>query len=155
MIEKGATLHCVAISQYCFKIGRLTVPPPIVVGISGFGVSKESPVTMERWGRAKRLRQNGQMRRFLKEGWKGSPSAPAAAAAPVVKATGANGQANGQVSVNGLAVGKELQKKERKGWSDVPLEEQWWRLEPELENRNEQKVQTLRGVRVGFGSWAA
>lgn len=32
----GATLHCVAISQLCFKHGRITVPPGFVLAASGF-----------------------------------------------------------------------------------------------------------------------
>lgn len=32
----GATLHCVAISQLCFKHGRITVPPALVLAASGF-----------------------------------------------------------------------------------------------------------------------
>ncbi|KIM86934.1 hypothetical protein PILCRDRAFT_815390 [Piloderma croceum F 1598] len=32
----GATLHCVIISQLCFKLGRITVPPGLVLAISGF-----------------------------------------------------------------------------------------------------------------------
>jgi len=32
----GATLHCVSISQVCAKIGRITVPPGIVLALSGF-----------------------------------------------------------------------------------------------------------------------
>jgi hypothetical protein len=32
----GATLHCIVISQLCFKLGRITVPPGLVLAISGF-----------------------------------------------------------------------------------------------------------------------
>ncbi|KAG9310777.1 hypothetical protein JVU11DRAFT_8626 [Chiua virens] len=32
----GATLHCVAVAQVCFKWGRLTVPPAIVLASEGF-----------------------------------------------------------------------------------------------------------------------
>ncbi|KZP32714.1 hypothetical protein FIBSPDRAFT_916417 [Athelia psychrophila] len=34
----GATLNCVVISQLCFKHGRITVPPSIVLAASGFSV---------------------------------------------------------------------------------------------------------------------
>jgi len=32
----GATLNCISISQMCFKHGRITVPPGIVLAASGF-----------------------------------------------------------------------------------------------------------------------
>ena len=32
----GALLHCVAVSQLCFKWGRLTVPPAVVLASDGF-----------------------------------------------------------------------------------------------------------------------
>jgi hypothetical protein len=31
----GATLHCVAVSVMCFKMGRITVPPAIVLATEG------------------------------------------------------------------------------------------------------------------------
>ena len=43
----GATLHTIAISQLCFKVGRITVPPQLVLGANGFtgaeGYSITSP----------------------------------------------------------------------------------------------------------------
>jgi len=35
----GATLHCISISQCCFKHGRITVPPAIVLASHGLSVS--------------------------------------------------------------------------------------------------------------------
>ena len=32
----GATLHCITVSQVCFKHGRITVPPGFVLASSGF-----------------------------------------------------------------------------------------------------------------------
>ena len=32
----GAILHCVAVSQVCFKWGRITVPPTVVLASDGF-----------------------------------------------------------------------------------------------------------------------
>lgn len=32
----GATLHCISVSELCFKIGRLTVPPALVLACEGF-----------------------------------------------------------------------------------------------------------------------
>lgn len=43
----GATLHTIVISQLCFKVGRITVPPQLVLGANGFtgaeGYSIASP----------------------------------------------------------------------------------------------------------------
>jgi len=43
----GATLHTIVISQLCFKVGRITVPPQLVLGANGFtgaeGYSVSSP----------------------------------------------------------------------------------------------------------------
>lgn len=43
----GATLHTIVISQLCFKVGRITVPPQLVLGTNGFtgaeGYSMASP----------------------------------------------------------------------------------------------------------------
>lgn len=32
----GATLHCISVSELCFKIGRITVPPAVVFAAEGF-----------------------------------------------------------------------------------------------------------------------
>ncbi|KAF8841336.1 hypothetical protein BDN67DRAFT_534502 [Paxillus ammoniavirescens] len=32
----GPTVHCFSISRVCFKIGRITVPPPVLLGCEGF-----------------------------------------------------------------------------------------------------------------------
>ncbi|KII83759.1 hypothetical protein PLICRDRAFT_46932 [Plicaturopsis crispa FD-325 SS-3] len=39
----GATLHCIALSQLCFKHGRITVPPALVLASNGF--SRPPPST--------------------------------------------------------------------------------------------------------------
>ncbi|KAI0920202.1 hypothetical protein AcW1_002010 [Taiwanofungus camphoratus] len=38
----GATLHCVAVSTVCFKMGRITVPPALVIASDGFSVGPEA-----------------------------------------------------------------------------------------------------------------
>ncbi|KLO12162.1 hypothetical protein SCHPADRAFT_875833 [Schizopora paradoxa] len=73
-------LHCIGISQVCFKIGRITVPPALVLASNGFGLSNE------KWQEIKQLRsrrspdmkaQGGKsgisMRELLKGGWKDVP----------------------------------------------------------------------------------
>lgn len=34
--EDGALIHCIAVSSYCFKHGRVTVPPQVAFAMSGF-----------------------------------------------------------------------------------------------------------------------
>lgn len=34
----GATLHCIAVCELCFKVGRITVPPALVFALDGFSV---------------------------------------------------------------------------------------------------------------------
>lgn len=36
-IPEGATLHAVAVSQYCYKLGRVTIPPRVALIACGFG----------------------------------------------------------------------------------------------------------------------
>lgn len=76
----GATLNCVAISETCFKIGRITVPPSIALvmnGISqpsstGIRYSHENPPPY--WNKVKDLtRDPAAIRAFLTGGWRDVP----------------------------------------------------------------------------------
>ncbi|EMD40440.1 hypothetical protein CERSUDRAFT_111045 [Gelatoporia subvermispora B] len=62
--EDGTVLHCVAISRYCFKMGRITVPPRIVLSICGFGSDRSN------WVRSETMKSQGQLRQFLEGGWR-------------------------------------------------------------------------------------
>ena len=82
----GAILHTIAISRLCFKIGRITVPPAVVLALHGFSkspthgtsYSHENPppsfiqakkiMSKLHGGNTKRLRD------FLKDGWREVPS---------------------------------------------------------------------------------
>ncbi|KAG8960726.1 hypothetical protein FRC03_006229 [Tulasnella sp. 419] len=55
VVPENAVLHCVAISTYCFKIGRITVPPNVAFVGSGFG-SRDR----RRWFRIQNLRFSSQ-----------------------------------------------------------------------------------------------
>lgn len=65
-IPADATLHAVTVSQYCFKHGRVTVPPRVAFIASGFG----DPV---RWERLLEIRKRPdgikEMGRLMKGGW--------------------------------------------------------------------------------------
>ncbi|KAM6491307.1 hypothetical protein JOM56_013546 [Amanita muscaria] len=80
----GAILHAVAVSQGCFKIGRITVPPALALAINGFSVPPEEEFATYSPGNpppsflkakefmAKPLGGNpSRMRDFLKGGWRG------------------------------------------------------------------------------------
>ena len=82
----GTILHAVAISRLCFKIGRITVPPAVVLAAHGFSksptqgtsYSHENPppsfiqakkiMSKPHGGDTKRLRE------FFKDGWREVPS---------------------------------------------------------------------------------
>ncbi|CAE6484339.1 unnamed protein product [Rhizoctonia solani] len=66
----GALLHCVAVSAICFKYGRITVPPNVVLATSGYSFTE--PGDKSNWLNAKRLRERGReaMAEFFRGGWK-------------------------------------------------------------------------------------
>ncbi|KAF9512560.1 hypothetical protein BS47DRAFT_1345337 [Hydnum rufescens UP504] len=50
-LPEGAVLHCVHVSSYCFKIGRITIPPRVAIVASGFGDKSKG-----RWERVQEIR---------------------------------------------------------------------------------------------------
>ncbi|EUC58427.1 thioesterase family protein [Rhizoctonia solani AG-3 Rhs1AP] len=66
----GALLHCVAVSAVCFKHGRITVPPKVVLATSGYSLTETGDKS--NWLNAKRLRERGRvaMSEFFCGGWK-------------------------------------------------------------------------------------
>jgi hypothetical protein len=83
----GTILHCVSISQVCFKYGRMTVPPVVVLGAEGLtkppcpnsGISSYSHTNPPpNWvkSQAMRVAPTGDManfQAFLKNGWRDVP----------------------------------------------------------------------------------
>ncbi|KAM6491308.1 hypothetical protein JOM56_013547 [Amanita muscaria] len=80
----GAILHAIAVCRGCFKIGRITVPPALVLAINGFsappagegaGYSRECPPPAFLKVKELMSKQLGgspsRMREFLKGGWRG------------------------------------------------------------------------------------
>ncbi|CAA7263928.1 unnamed protein product [Cyclocybe aegerita] len=77
----GAVVHTVVVSQVCYKIGRITVPPALILATNGFtgaeGHSRASP--HPQWAAAKKImsRPDGGSPRKLKEllagGWREAP----------------------------------------------------------------------------------
>lgn len=77
----GATLNCVAISETCFKIGRITVPPSIALVMNGISQpSPDTPYSHENpppcWSKVKELTKDPKtIRAFLSGGWRDVPPA--------------------------------------------------------------------------------
>lgn len=83
----GAILHTVAVSQLCFKIGRLTVPPVLALAIDGFCTpsTQEDASAYSRtnkpphWAHVQSLSfashggSTKALRNLLKGGWKDVP----------------------------------------------------------------------------------
>ena len=78
----GTTLHCFTVSRLCFKMGRITVPPAIVMACEGFSkppevgsYSHKSPPP--HWAHPRALRNASDSldvyRRFLAGGWRDVP----------------------------------------------------------------------------------
>ncbi|PPR04891.1 hypothetical protein CVT26_012712 [Gymnopilus dilepis] len=77
----GSILHTIVISQLCYKIGRITVPPAVVLGVNGFtgtsGYSLSSPHA--EWTEAKKVMSKPiggsprKLKQFLTGGWRDVP----------------------------------------------------------------------------------
>jgi len=50
-LPEGALLHCIHVSSYCFKHGRITIPPRVALVVSGFGDPER-----KRWERVQDIR---------------------------------------------------------------------------------------------------
>ena len=66
----GAIVHCVSVSILCFKIGRVTVPPALILTLNGFtakdGHNRENPPKAY----LKMREMGGDVRKFLTGGWR-------------------------------------------------------------------------------------
>ncbi|KAG1739116.1 uncharacterized protein EDB91DRAFT_391757 [Suillus paluster] len=82
----NAVLHCVAVSYVCFKHGRITVPPSVILACEGFSkppssassalFSPTNPPTHWKKAQALRVAPSGSMPKFiefLKGGWREVP----------------------------------------------------------------------------------
>lgn len=77
----GCVLHTVAVARLCFKVGRITVPPAVVLGSNGFtgesGFSMVSP--HPEWALQKKIasRPHGGslkgLKKFMTGGWRDVP----------------------------------------------------------------------------------
>jgi len=120
--EDGATLHCIAISELCFKIGRITVPPALVLACEGFSVppsptsltgsedvkpySHENPPP--HWEFVRNIRSDHSL--------------------------------------------KGMQELFKGGWKDIPEEERWWdkAMGGVVEEKRRVNLELLEGVQKGM-----
>ncbi|CEL58632.1 hypothetical protein RSOLAG1IB_08694 [Rhizoctonia solani AG-1 IB] len=68
--DDGALIHCIAVSTYCFKHGRITVPPKVVLAMCGFSLTEAGD--KNNWTNANVLRdrRSARISDFLRGGWK-------------------------------------------------------------------------------------
>ncbi|KAG8719308.1 hypothetical protein FRC09_011352 [Ceratobasidium sp. 395] len=68
--DDGALIHCIAVSTYVFKHGRLTVPPKVALAMSGFSLTQVDDKS--NWTAAcdMRARRPLPVRDFMRGGWK-------------------------------------------------------------------------------------
>ena len=128
----GATLHCVSVSELCFKIGRITVPPALVFAMEGFSRRPDAP---------------------------SSSSTPAEKPKPYSHANPPPSyRASLALQAPDLARGhlKTLQRFLRQGWRDVPEGARWWEdaLGKEVEERRQRNLELVKGVREGMSGAA-
>ncbi|KAF9017436.1 hypothetical protein BDZ89DRAFT_1074821, partial [Hymenopellis radicata] len=60
----GALVHCVSISQLCFKVGRVTVPPSVVMALNGLGPGVHA------YERMQAMVEAGTIKKFMTGGWR-------------------------------------------------------------------------------------
>lgn len=76
----GATLNCVSIAEMCYKHGRITVPPGVVMACDGFHVPSSEPGVVysktnppPHWKEVQKIYEEGGMKgmsKFLRGGWR-------------------------------------------------------------------------------------
>jgi hypothetical protein len=80
----GATLHCLAVSVMCFKIGRISVPPAVVLaseglhrpapaGAAAYGASNPPPAWTTHAQRLRAQAGSREFRAFVAGGWRDVP----------------------------------------------------------------------------------
>ncbi|KAJ7135210.1 hypothetical protein C8R43DRAFT_1021381 [Mycena crocata] len=117
--EDGATLYTVVVSQLCFKHGRITVPPAVVLATNGFYASPEVTETV-------RMPLNGSA----------TGTAPLNGLAPSTGSTSSPSNSNGKSAreapphwdtLSALSASMPaLAKFYRGGWRELPPAERFW-----------------------------
>jgi hypothetical protein len=84
--EDGAVVHCIALSEVCYKIGRITIPPALVFASDGMATPpppstegiKAEPYTVHNppphWDHVRKLRlEKDRFVKLLTGGWREAP----------------------------------------------------------------------------------
>ncbi|KAJ4473015.1 hypothetical protein J3R30DRAFT_3296605 [Lentinula aciculospora] len=123
----GATLHTITVSQMCFKMGRITVPPAVIFAINGLCVP--STPTLD-----------STFDTLAPETY--SPANPPPHWDKVKSIAS---------RLHGGSIGK-LQSFLRGGWKDVPEGERWWEqaMGGAVELQRQQNLQVLDLLRKGM-----
>ena len=122
----GATLHCVSVSEFCFKMGRITIPPALVLALNGFSVSPPPESELAQMGATKYSHAHPPPN-FVKSLELQAPDAP-------------------------FGHTKTLQNFLRGGWRELPEGERFWEdaLGGEIETRRARNYEAVKGVRFGM-----
>ncbi|KDQ23283.1 hypothetical protein PLEOSDRAFT_1048928 [Pleurotus ostreatus PC15] len=139
----GAVLHTVSISQICFKHGRITVPPALVLAINGFSASPRrsaSPSSMETSSVVNISLPNT-----------GSPQTTAYSCANPPPHWDTVRQ---MMYVSRGGHPKKMQALMKGGWKEVEQEKRWWVscLGGEIEELRIERLALLDGIRKGTES---
>jgi hypothetical protein len=120
----GAILHTIAISECCFKIGRITVPPALAIAANGFSAPPS---------------EFGSSSSSLTEYSKKNPP-PHWEKAKAVMSVPCGGST------------KKLKELFVSGWRDVPEEERWWEraLGGVVERRRKERLEAVACLRSGM-----
>ncbi|KAG5729440.1 hypothetical protein E4T56_gene6141 [Termitomyces sp. T112] len=119
----GAILNTISVSQCCFKIGRITVPPAVVLAANGFSVSA-SPLA------------------------DGSPAVSYSRSNPPPHWA----QAKAVMSRPAGGSKRKLQELFKGGWREVPEAERWWdaAMGGAVEERRKKGLEVLQSLGLGI-----
>lgn len=139
--SKGEVLHCVSVSQMCFKLGRVTVPPALVFSGAGLGLQN---VTVEHITGS----QTGDEQQRARVAWNYLRTLRS-------KPKSTNTKNTKGASTSKVSSSTPMQDLMRGGWRDVPVNERWWdqAMAPYEEGRKE-RLKVVEGLvkvmKVGF-----
>lgn len=137
----GAILHCVSISECCFKIGRITVPPGLVMACEGFTLPPP-------------LSSSSSSSTSPSSSLSDSPNSTFPSTHPPESYSHSNPPPHFE-KVREMRKGhnlKPLREFMKGGWREVPEGERWWdtALGGEIEERRVANLELLEGVQRGM-----
>lgn len=123
----GAVLHCIAVSQICFKAGRITIPPAIVLASEGFTKPCADEVA-------------------IVNGVKGDANVYSRTNPPP------NWTKSQSIRVPPCGSMEAFQAFLQGGWRDVPEGERWWEaaLGGSIERKRQANLEVLNALKQGL-----